>query len=81
VERSVPLPMAHVEATYLAWIDCSALGVSDPQAFFAEHGVALSPGAQFGEPGFVRLNFATQRARLGEALDRMRGAVERRAPR
>ena len=33
--------------------------------------------AQFGEPGFVRLNFATQRARLAEALSRMRGAVER----
>jgi cystathionine beta-lyase len=77
VERTIGLPMAHVEATYLAWIDCSSLGVRDAHAHFLEHGVALSPGAQFGEPRFVRLNFATQRARLAEALGRMRAAVER----
>lgn len=81
VEASGGLPMAHVEATYLAWMDASSLGVDDPQAFFLEAGVALSPGAQFGAPQFVRLNFATQRARLADAMARMRGAVERRAPR
>jgi bifunctional pyridoxal-dependent enzyme with beta-cystathionase and maltose regulon repressor activities len=81
VERSMPLPMAHTEATYLAWIDCTPLQLSDPHAFFIENGVALSPGAQFGEPGFVRLNFATQRARLGEALRRMSAAAARRGPR
>ena len=73
------LPMAHVEATYLAWIDASSLAVGDPHRFFLDAGVALSPGAQFGEPAFVRLNFATQRARLAEALSRMRAAAERRA--
>ena len=81
VEASGVLPMAHVEATYLAWMDASSLGVADPQALFLEAGVALSPGAQFGAPQFVRLNFATQRARLADAIARMRGAVERRAPR
>jgi len=69
------LAMAHVEATYLAWIDCAGLGVEDPQALFLEHGVALSPGAQFGTPRFVRLNFGTQRARLEAALTRMTSAV------
>ena len=77
VERTIDLPMAHVEATYLAWIDCSQLEIESGYEFFLRHGVALSPGAQFGAPGFVRLNFATQRARLAEALSRMRGAVER----
>jgi cystathionine beta-lyase len=72
--------MAHVEATYLAWIDCSGLGVTDPHAHFLAHGVALSPGAQFGEPGYVRLNFGTQRARLEEALRRIRNA-SRQSPR
>jgi putative C-S lyase len=72
------LAMAHVEATYLAWIDCSGLGVPDPQAYFLERGVALSPGAQFGDARFVRLNFGTRRALLAEALARMRG---RRPPR
>jgi cystathionine beta-lyase len=79
VERSIGLPMAHVEATYLAWIDCSSLGAADAHEAFLENGVALSPGAQFGEPRFVRLNFATQRARLAEALRRMRAAAERLA--
>ena len=69
------LAMAHVEATYLAWIDCSGLGVEDPTALFLAHGVALSPGAQFGDARFVRLNFGTQRARLEAALQRMASAV------
>ena len=80
VEREVgsmpELAMAHVEATYLAWIDASALGVKDPHAHFLEHGLALSPGAQFGAPSFVRLNFGTQRSRLVEALARLRRAVQ-----
>jgi putative C-S lyase len=79
VERALGLPLAHVEATYLAWIDGSQLG-ADPYELFLQAGVALSPGSQFGAPGFVRLNFATQRARLDEALRRMRAAI-RRAPR
>jgi putative C-S lyase len=75
VESSLGLPMAHVEATYLAWVDCSGLASVDPYALFLEHGVALSPGAQFGDARFVRLNFGTQRARLREALARMRAAI------
>jgi cystathionine beta-lyase len=78
VERTLGLPMAHVEATYLAWIDCS--GIHDAYQLFLDHGVAVSPGAQFGEPQFVRLNFATQRARLDAALGRMRAALARHAP-
>src|SRR5688572_5584819 len=75
VEKKIGLPMARPEATYLAWIDCSALKVRDPYQFFLGHGVALSPGAQFGAPRFVRLNFGTQRARLEQALERMRSAL------
>jgi bifunctional pyridoxal-dependent enzyme with beta-cystathionase and maltose regulon repressor activities len=72
VEREIGLPMAHVEATYLAWIDCS--GVTNAAARFLERGVSVYGGEQFGEPGFVRLNFGTQRARLEEALKRIRSA-------
>jgi putative C-S lyase len=79
VQRAVAqmpgLSMAHVEATYLAWIDAGGLGVPDVHAHFLAHGVALSPGAQFGAPGYVRLNFGTQRARLEAALARMASAV------
>jgi cysteine-S-conjugate beta-lyase len=74
VESEMPLPMARVQATYLAWIDCSSLE-QDPYELFLRGGVALSPGAQFGAPQFVRLNFGTQRARLREALQRMRSAI------
>jgi cystathionine beta-lyase len=69
------LAMAHVEATYLAWIDARATGIADPAAFFEEAGVGLSDGADFGAPGFVRLNFGCSRTLLGEALRRMRTAL------
>jgi putative C-S lyase len=79
VERTAaawhPVSMAHVEATYLAWIDCSPLGLKDPQGHFLQHGVALSPGSQFGDANFVRLNFGTQRTILEAALSRMTQAV------
>jgi cystathionine beta-lyase len=69
------LQMAHVEATYLAWIDASGLGVKDAAAHFLAQGVALSPGEQFGARGYVRLNFGTQRSLLEAALERMASAV------
>ncbi len=68
----------HVEASCLAWIDARAWGLPDPTAHFLKHGLALSPGTQFSAPGFVRLNFGTQRARLDEALSRMREAARAR---
>ncbi len=84
VEREVAampgLRMAHVEATYLAWIDATGLGVADPFDHFLKNGVALSPGAQFGAPGFVRLNFGTQRSVLEQALKRISSA-SRQSPR
>jgi cystathionine beta-lyase len=76
VEREVAatpgLKMAHVEATYLAWIDATGLDVADPYEHFLKMGVALSPGAQFGSREFVRFNFGTQRALLEKALQRMK---------
>jgi len=78
VERDIGgmpgLSMAHVEATYLAWIDASGLGLEDPYQRFLDAGVALSPGAQFGAARFVRLNFGTQRSTLEEALKRIKTA-------
>jgi cystathionine beta-lyase len=72
------LSMTHVQATYLAWIDCRQTGIENPVAFFAESGVGLYDGADFGAPGYVRLNFACPRARLREALDRMERALSGR---
>jgi cystathionine beta-lyase len=51
------------EATYLAWLDCRAIGSGDePRDRFLEKGrVALESGPHFGPDGsgFIRLNFAT----------------------
>ena len=75
VARWPGVKLARNQATYLAWIDMSALGLDDPVAFFEQAGVGLSPGAQFGNGQFVRLNFGCTRARLTEALARMEKAI------
>jgi len=67
--------ITHLEATYLAWLDVRAVGLPDPAAACVRAGVALSDGADFGAPGFLRLNFACTRATLLEALSRLRGVV------
>ncbi|HBG07977.1 MAG: aspartate aminotransferase [Geobacteraceae bacterium GWC2_58_44] len=69
------LTVAHVEATYLSWIDVRDAGIEDPVRFFEEAGVGLSGGVDFGLPGYVRLNFGCPRALLSEALRRMRVAL------
>ena len=69
------LKMDANEATYLAWIDASALGKESPQKFFEQAGVGLSDGKDFGDPQFVRLNFGCPRSRLEEAIRRMRAAL------
>lgn len=66
------------EGTFLAWLDCRALGFDDPAAAFLERGrVALIPGPAFGSggEGFVRLNTATSPEILEEAVRRMASAV------
>jgi cystathionine beta-lyase len=72
------------EATYMSWLDCSAL-VADgripgsPKKFFLDHArVALTDGADFG-PGYencVRLVFGCSQATLQEALARMQRALK-----
>jgi cystathionine beta-lyase len=70
------LSMEPVEATYLAWIDIRQLNLSNPTHFFEQVGIGLMDGADFGEPGFVRLNFACSRENLLLAIERIRKAVE-----
>ncbi|MGE6472050.1 MalY/PatB family protein [Serratia proteamaculans] len=69
-----------IEATYLAWIDCSQLAVDNPHAFFEQAGVGLSPGLDFGDRYFVRLNFGCRRELLLQALDRMMLATQALMP-
>jgi cysteine-S-conjugate beta-lyase len=73
---------APIEATYLAWLNVSALQLADPVAHFEQHGVGLSDGAYFGVPrgSHVRLNFGCPRATLTAALQRMKRALAARVP-
>ncbi|MGB7818216.1 MAG: aminotransferase class I/II-fold pyridoxal phosphate-dependent enzyme [Ornithinibacter sp.] len=68
------------EATYLAWLDCRALGLGDdPARVFRERGrVALGSGPAYAPEqgrGFARLNFATSPEIITEAVQRMATAV------
>ncbi|MEJ3404391.1 aminotransferase class I/II-fold pyridoxal phosphate-dependent enzyme [Rathayibacter sp. YIM 133350] len=67
------------DATYLAWLDLSALGWGDdPAAYALEHArVALGNGPEFGAEegrGHARLNFGTHPEILTEAIGRLRSA-------
>lgn len=69
------------QGTYLAWLDCTALDLPDPQRFFLEQGkVGLSAGLDFGDrhQQFVRLNFGCPRALLEEGIARMERALANR---
>lgn len=64
--------------TYLAWIDCTGLGLERPSRhFLTEARVALNDGGSFG-PGyeqFVRMNLATSPALITEAVERMAASL------
>ncbi len=70
------LNMVLPEATFLSWIDVSALDLQDPYQFFLEAGVGLSAGSAFGDNNFVRLNFACPKSTLIEAVRRIKNAVQ-----
>ncbi|AGZ40519.1 MalY/PatB family protein [Actinoplanes friuliensis] len=69
------------EATFLAWLDCRALGADDEpqQLFLTSAKVALEPGTRFGAAGagYVRLNYATSPDILDEATARMASTTPR----
>ncbi|MFV0257104.1 MAG: MalY/PatB family protein [Acidimicrobiales bacterium] len=68
------------EGTYLAWIDVSGLELGDRPAdtLLDRAGVALIDGRRCGTPGFVRINFATPRPILADAVERLGAAVNDR---
>jgi cysteine-S-conjugate beta-lyase len=63
------------EASFLAWLDCRALGLGDdPAEAFLDRGrVALSAGPGFGAQGrgFARLNIGTSPELIADAVGRM----------
>ncbi len=63
------------QATYLAWLDCTGLGLGDEPAsdFLSVGRVALGRGLDYGAPGagHARVNFATSSEHLSDAVARM----------
>lgn len=62
------------ESTYLAWVDIRRLGLDSDtieRRLLHEAGVRVSPGSIYHGEGYIRINYATQRERLAEALHRI----------
>ena len=69
------------EATYLMWLDCRGLGMTEEELgkWFAEKvGIAANAGSWFGETGtnFRRLNMACPRSFVEDACQRIEKAVK-----
>ena len=78
--RELPQVRVHApDGTFLAWLDCSALGFNVPAfEFFHDRArVAFSAGETFDPacPQFIRFNFATSTAILDQILERMVASV------
>lgn len=74
LDRYLPMVEYRVpEATYLAWLDCRAIGTNPAETFLTKSRVALNDGASFGaaSSGYVRLNFATSHSILHQIVERM----------
>lgn len=70
-------PVLPLEATYLAWVDCNALGMDSSQIarrllengkLRVNEGVLYGPGGE----GFIRFNIACPRELLADGLDRFK---------
>lgn len=72
----------HPEGTYLLWLDCRGLGMSQPELdkFFVETvKLGFNSGTGFGPEGegFLRMNISCPRATVEEALKRIENALKK----
>ncbi len=72
-----------IEATYLAWLDCSGMGLRDKELrefFIQEAKLGLNAGLSFGRSGsqFMRLNFAVSDDRMSQILELLESALKKR---
>ncbi|MEN6567783.1 MAG: MalY/PatB family protein [Veillonellales bacterium] len=80
-EEHIPkIKVIKPEATYLMWLDCRELNLSQPELnkFMLEKAkVAMNDGEMFGKPGigFMRMNVGCRHVTLAEALQRIEKAV------
>ena len=77
--RVPQIQLIEPEGTYLAWLDCRELGMTDDElmAFFSDDAkVWLDPGTHSGEQGsgFMRFNLGSSRSVIAQALDQIEAA-------
>jgi cystathionine beta-lyase len=75
IESMPGISMSPQESTYLAWLNVAELGLNDPPGYFEQKGLGMSPGEQFGDNRFMRLNFGCPRAQLEHAVARLEAAI------
>lgn len=82
INENVPkIKVIKQEGTFLTWLDCRELGLSDEELerFFLEKAkLALSTGTAFGKggSGFMRMNIGCPISTVKEALERLKNAVD-----
>ncbi|MCM3765905.1 MalY/PatB family protein [Neobacillus niacini] len=69
------------EGTYLLWLDCRKLGLTDQQlqdALIQKGKLVLEPGPKYGPggEGFVRVNIACPKADVIEGMNRLKKALK-----
>ena len=81
LESDLPIiKLVPSDATYLLWLDCSALNVSSKvlsEFLRTNQGLFLSAGSDFGQCGdkFLRMNIACPEKLLNEGLGRLKAGV------
>ncbi len=80
-ERLPQIKPLRPQASFLVWLDCRALGLDHDalnDLFVNGARLALNDGEMFGQggQGFMRMNVASPRSVLAEALERLAAAVE-----
>ena len=82
LERELPqIKLIEPEGTYLIWLDFRGLSLCErelEELIVKKAGLWLDSGAIFGRTGagFQRINIATNRSVLKEALDRIKAAID-----
>lgn len=80
IEEEIPgISVMVPEATYLIWLDCRGLGLTDKEiwdALLKKGKIGLEPGPKYGPggEGFLRMNIACSREILLEGLSRLKKA-------
>lgn len=83
LQKNIPqIKLIKPEATYLLWLDCRELGMTDPQLrdfFIRQCKAGMNPGTVFGEAGsgFMRMNIGTTRSAIEHILLSISAAINK----